>query len=689
MTLDILSTGALIEGVNVLTTSASNVILDASSSSFIKFVGSESQIVVLPNAQTCLNGHHFFIINKSSLELNVLYEDNSNFISISPNKYQNIRLFDNSTSNGVWEDSLFGSITGDLQACYDLGNTIITESGKSVEITGTGKLQVTGNIFTDFIKASGNIIFKLGSNSCFVLDSVGSPTENIPRYNNSGIELQTLKASLSQIGSGTLGTILGGANNTASGGTVLGGKDNKTSGSYSNSIIAGSENYSAVDFSSIIGGYKNNIIGYNIILGGAENTTGGSAGGYKNYFSTTLGSFILGGRNLFFGGVNSVIVGGAVDYNFYSFYSDRCVILGGSTNAQLSDNSIVCGFVGIDTTSCDFGIGNNYLLADTRSLYDPDVDPLSIEENGYSLGFLAKSDTCSMHVGNQQSYLRYSAFYYTSDYDGSVSPYFYTPEDREGTLFSRWVAVKNGEIFNGLKVKFINLIESQYTPDQIFYVVNRNTNEYQLSLTKNGTAISLDDESGHTTVQIVQDNRLYLHTINTNHQSAAVSLSAPTDLIDDVNYILPDSVGGKNLFLATDGIENLDWQYKGFTSTTSIPITAAGDLITNTLFANTLNDGDVIEICGYGTNASAENITVVVKIGGNVIYSLTTSDTDWVLPTIRFIYSSADNKLKTLIYQSGVENINFDRTISNEIKITQTTSFNITLENIFFNVLRS
>jgi hypothetical protein len=180
---------------------------------------------------------------------------------------------------------------------------------------------------------------------------------------------------------------------------------------------------------------------------------------------------------------------------------------------------------------------------------------------------------------------------------------------------------------------------------------------------------------------------LYLHTTNTSNQSAAVSLSAPTGLTDDVNYILPDSVGAKNLFLATDGIENLDWQYKGFTSTTSVPST--GDLITNTLFANTLNDGDVIEICGYGTNAGADNITVVVKIGSNVIYSLTTSDTDWVLPTIRFIYSSVDTKLKTLIYQSGVENINFDRTIPNEIKITQSTAFNITLENIFFNVLRS
>lgn len=662
MTLDILSTGALIEGVNVLTTSASNVILDASSS-FIKFVGSESQTVVLPNAQTCLNGHHFFIINKSSLEINILYEDNSSFISISPNKYQNIRLFDNATSNGVWEDSLFGSITGDLQACYDLGNTIITETGKSVEITGTGKLQVTGSIFTDFIKASGNILFKLGNDNCFVLDSVGSPTENITRYNNSGIELQTLKASPSQIGSGTLGTILGGANNSSMGGTVLGGKDNS---SYSNSIIAGSENYSSYGFSSIIGGYKNNIIGYNIILGGAENTTGGSAGGYNNNFSTTLGSFILGGRNLFFGGVNSVIVGGAVDYNFYSFYSDRCVILGGSTNAQLSDNSIVCGFVGIDTTSCDFGIGNNYFLS------------TGFSANGYSLGFLAKSDTCSMHVGNQQSYLRYFAAYYMYDSAGLS----YVPVPRAGTLFGNLIT-NNNNIFNGLKVKLPDLYS-----DQIFYVVNRTTDDYQLSQTKNGTAISLDLEFWNTTFQIVQDNRLYLHTTNTSNQSAAVSLSAPTDLIDDVNYILPDSVGAKNLFLATDGIENLDWQYKGFTSTTSVPST--GDLITNTLFANTLNDGDVIEICGYGTNVGAENITVVVKIGGNVIYSLTTSDTYWVLPTIRFIYSSVDFKLKTLIYQSGVvENINFDRTIPNEIKITQSTAFNITLENVFFNVLRS
>jgi len=661
LTLDILSTGALIEGVNVLTTSASNVILDANSSSFIKFVGSESQTVVLPNALTCLNGHHFFIINKSSLEINILYEDNNSFISISPNKYQNIRLFDNATSNGVWEDSLFGSITGDLQACYDLGNTIITETGKSVEITGTGKLQVTGSIFTDFIKASGNLLFKLGANNCFVLDSVGSPTENITRYNNSGIELQTLKASSAQIGSGTLGTILGGANN--SGGTVLGGKDNTTSG-YTNSIIAGSENSSDVGYSSIIGGYKNIIIGYNIILGGAENT-GGSAGGYNNIFSTTLGSFILGGRNLFFGGVNSVIVGGAVDYNFYSFYSDRCVILGGSTNAQLSDNSIVCGFVGIDTTSCDFGIGNNYFLSDGFSA------------NGYSLGFLAKSDTCSMHVGNQQSYLRYYAAYYMSDSEGLS----YVPVPRAGTLFGNLIT-NNNNIFNGLKVKLPDLYS-----DQIFYVVNRTTDDYQLSQTKNGTAISLDEEFGNTTFEIVQDNRLYLHTTNTSNQSAAVSLSAPTGLTDDVNYILPDSVGAKNLFLATDGIENLDWQYKGFTSTTSVPST--GDLITNTLFANTLNDGDVIEICGYGTNAGADNITVVVKIGSNVIYSLTTSDTDWVLPTIRFIYSSVDTKLKTLIYQSGVENINFDRTIPNEIKITQSTAFNITLENIFFNVLRS
>jgi hypothetical protein len=97
---DFLNTGVLAESVNTVVTSASTVVL--SDKTIVRLTGTIAQSIVLPIGTSCFNGQRFVIGNKSTATATIRYNDTAILTTLASGSDIEIRLFDNSTSNGTW-----------------------------------------------------------------------------------------------------------------------------------------------------------------------------------------------------------------------------------------------------------------------------------------------------------------------------------------------------------------------------------------------------------------------------------------------------------------------------------------------------------------------------------------------------------------------------------------------------------
>ncbi|MBS1536928.1 MAG: hypothetical protein JST20_04195, partial [Bacteroidetes bacterium] len=215
----------------------------------------------------------------------------------------------------------------------------IGNSGKVLQTDGTNTTWVTSYSglanFTESVNTtapnSGKPVVQLiATNAASNVDiamtpkGLGSLTAQIAdntitggnKRGNQSVDWQMLRASASQVASGTTSYIGGGSNNTASG--------------TSSTVVAGNTNAAIGSYSFIGGGYSNTTSGTNdVILGGSYNTTSGSG----------INVVIGGGVSNSGGGSYTVISGGGTN----STSGNYSTVSGGNTNVATGNNSTITG----------------------------------------------------------------------------------------------------------------------------------------------------------------------------------------------------------------------------------------------------------------------------------------------------------------------------------------------------------
>lgn len=97
--------GALIQRFLSTSTAGGTTTLTKNSQTWQQFTGTSSQTCKLPDATTMKMGREFFIANRSTGVITIVYNDNSQAKILKPGSDISFKLFDPSTSNGVWDIS--------------------------------------------------------------------------------------------------------------------------------------------------------------------------------------------------------------------------------------------------------------------------------------------------------------------------------------------------------------------------------------------------------------------------------------------------------------------------------------------------------------------------------------------------------------------------------------------------------
>lgn len=96
------SAGVLAEKTQDFITSLTPIVLLNSSPTIIRLVGSSTQEIYLPDATTCFVGMRYMIINRSTQNCTIRYQDGSFFKLLVTDKEFEFRLTDDSSANGDW-----------------------------------------------------------------------------------------------------------------------------------------------------------------------------------------------------------------------------------------------------------------------------------------------------------------------------------------------------------------------------------------------------------------------------------------------------------------------------------------------------------------------------------------------------------------------------------------------------------
>jgi len=659
---DFIDKGILVESVKSITTSASTYVLTASETSILRFTGTVAQTVKLPNATSCLNGHYFYILNRSTEAISLILNSNASLTSLGVGAAVTVRLFDNTTSDGTWDKASSQGTGISLQEAYDAGNVITTSSGTHVVIEGTESLKITttgGLEINDVpIISDGNLIIKTtGSHAFVVQPSYLSGTKNPGPYS---IDMQLLvDDDLTKTASGYASTTIGGARNTAAGdySIAIGGLDNAVYGDYSaqvgatNSIVSG-------DYSAVVAGTDNICNGdYSFVGGGFGNHLNGNRSAIINASSSSisygvLDSAIVAGRDhTITSGECSVIIGGTNN----TIAGDRAVVLGGQYNKANYSASVVGGMGAYDLAPGDFVLGNDFFAAST---------PIDGKGNFFRVAV----ESGDVHIGRSEDqnpvYELNNVIIIRDDYHKAAVEYSGYP-NLNIPNYSAVYLTTTGTLPGGL------------TPNQTYYFVAY-TNGGGGSLFSDrwaATAVTITASTGSGTHKLhilTPSNKLHLHTSNYNNESKSVSLQAPTNLTSSVNLVLPGNIGSAGQVLTTDGSGNLSWQSNKnilVYNNTEISGTATGVLFTYTIPANTIKNGDVIEISGYGTSLPSSGIfAVFAQIEGRKLTDALTDSTPWTFPVKKYVYDEAGSNLKSL---SGGPylSVSFDTTQENIFRI--------------------
>ena len=301
------------------TTAAGTTTLTVASSYYQRFVGSTTQTIVLPAANTVALGQGYIIDNDSTG--NVTLQDGSltTITTIVPGMAGFIFCENNSSVAGSWSGYQFvpgagvsGAVTwgtaGLVMGGSGIDNAVIgantANTGKftTLEATGTSTLgdasttyiQVVGDASYPAIKAAG------GTNTPLVLQPLGTgalqaqQTDSTATGGNArganAVDWQTSRGSATQVSSGQQSIVVGGYGNTTSQpyGVTVGGYSNNNVG-YAGSILGGVNNQNQAYYNTVVGGQLNYVNGLYSFIGG----------GYSNGSATQIGyyNFIGGGQS--------------------------------------------------------------------------------------------------------------------------------------------------------------------------------------------------------------------------------------------------------------------------------------------------------------------------------------------------------------------------------------------------------
>lgn len=662
---DFIDKGILVESVKSITTSASTYVLTASETSILRFTGTVAQTVKLPNATSCLNGHYFYILNRSTEAISLILNSDASLTSLGVGAAVTVRLFDNTTSDGTWDKASSQGTGISLQEAYDAGYVITTSSGTDVVIAGTESLKITaagGLEINDVpIISDGNLIIKTtGSHAFVVQPSHLSGTKNPGPYS---IDMQLLVDDLTKTASGYASTTIGGARNTAAGdySIAIGGLDNSVYGDYS-ALVGSSYAIVSGHYSAVVAGTDNICNGdYSFIGGGFGNHLNGNRSAIINASSSSisygvLDSAIVAGRHhTITSGECSVIIGGTNN----TIAGDRAVVLGGQYNKANYSASVVGGMGAYDLAPGDFVLGNDFFAAST---------PIDGKGNFFRVAV----ESGDVHIGrseNQNPVYELNVNIIRGTYGKAVVEYSGYPN----------LNIPN---YSAVYLTTTDTLPGGLTPNQTYYfVAYTNGGGGFLFSDRAATAVTITADPGlgtHKLHILTPSNKLHLHTSNYNNESKSVSLQAPTNLTSSVNLVLPGSIGSAGQVLTTDGSGNLSWQSNKNVlvyNNTESSRTATGILFTYTIPANTIKNGDVIEISGYGTSSPSSGIfAVFAQIEGQNLTDALTNSTPWTFPVKKYVYDEAGSNLKSL---SGGPylSVYFDPTQANIFRIYMDIDF--------------
>ena len=245
------------------TTAAGTTTLTVASSYYQRFVGSTTQTIVLPAANTVALGQGYIIDNDSTG--NVTLQDGSltTITTIVPGMAGFIFCENNSSVAGSWSGYQFvpgagvsGAVTwgtaGLVMGGSGIDNAVIgantANTGKftTLEVTGTSTLgdasttyiQVVGDASYPAIKAAGGtntplVLQPLGTGALQAQQTTSSATGGNARGANA-VDWQTNRSAATQVASGSQSVLVGGQYNTSSGSLsfIGGGNANSATGFY-------------------------------------------------------------------------------------------------------------------------------------------------------------------------------------------------------------------------------------------------------------------------------------------------------------------------------------------------------------------------------------------------------------------------------------------------------------------------
>lgn len=158
-----------VTGVRTQATAAGTTTLVVGDAQVQQFTGSTTQTVVLPDATTLNNGHHYEITNRSSGTVTVNANGGSLIQTLAASSYTRLTLVSNGTSAGTW-DSAYGvnnAGTGTVTAV-----SVATANGFQGSSSGGATPALTlQTTITGIVKGSGNALVAATAGTDFVANA--------------------------------------------------------------------------------------------------------------------------------------------------------------------------------------------------------------------------------------------------------------------------------------------------------------------------------------------------------------------------------------------------------------------------------------------------------------------------------------------------------------------------------------
>jgi len=129
----------VIQKLNTIVSSATRVVLTATSQQNMLITGSISQSIQLPDATSLSNGTYYEFNNNTTTGIQIYYNDTTTTGPYIPSgAFYKIILLTNGTTNGTWDTHSY------IPAGVGFGNTLLTMAG--IPISGTGNVSPQTNV---------------------------------------------------------------------------------------------------------------------------------------------------------------------------------------------------------------------------------------------------------------------------------------------------------------------------------------------------------------------------------------------------------------------------------------------------------------------------------------------------------------------------------------------------------------